>query len=69
MTKKEKLLDELNEALRKGELEDKTLITKIELADERLVNSYLDKVEAMRKSEEAAKEADSEEEASDTEEE
>lgn len=60
MTKKELLLEQLNEQLRKGEIKDPSVITKVELADERLINSYLEKMDVMKKSMENEKEASKE---------
>lgn len=40
---KEKLLDELYEDLKKGDLTDKTVITKVELGDEDFIKSFLEK--------------------------
>ena len=49
--KKADLLRQLNDQLQKGELKDPTVITKVELADERLVDIYLRKLEENRKKE------------------
>ena len=67
MTKKELLLEQLNEQLRKGEIRDASVITKVELADEKLINSYLEKMDDMKKSmkkdQESSKEDAAEEQA------
>lgn len=51
MNKKEKLLEQLHEDLKKGEI-DPSVITKVELGDERFIDIFFDKVEKLRKEEE-----------------
>jgi hypothetical protein len=63
MTKKERLLHQLNEQLQKGEIKDASIITKVELADEKLVDIFMEKAETLRKSQEASKEDAAEEQA------
>ena len=66
MTKKEQLLQQLNEQLQKGEIKDASIITKVELADERLLAIFIQKAESLRKSlkeQEALKEDAAEEQA------
>lgn len=60
MDKKTKLIEMLNEQLRKGELKDASIITKVELADPKLINLYLEKTEALRKSQENDQDASKE---------
>lgn len=49
---KKALLNQLDDLVRKGEITDqmaRTLITKVELSDERLIKMALDKFESLRK--------------------
>jgi len=54
-TLKKSLLNQLDDLVRKGEITDqmaRTLITKVELSDERLIKMALDKFESLRKTDE-----------------
>lgn len=48
--KKADLLEQLYNKLQKGKLDDPIIITKVELADEKLINIFLTKSEALKKS-------------------
>ena len=48
MNKKAQLIAQLQEQLRKGEIKDRTIITKVELADPRLIDMAFDKFAKVR---------------------